>query len=137
MKLTDVEASFFRYLYENLEVTDGIKVLEDINLQDFSGMVRWVVVDSLSNRLGPQPVQLYFLHIAVQKQGALAKAALVELVNKVVEVIDEGTSITVYDYATGLEIGEMEVSETSLSPVMPHFSGGTFRSMTVGVVYAA
>lgn len=137
MTLTQIEASFFRYLYEELEVGLGIQVLEDINLRDFTGMSRWVVVDTLSNKQGEQPKQIFFLHIATQEQGAKAKEVLTALTDSVTEAVNPGVAIPVYNTLTGLEIGGMEVSETSLSPVMPHASGGLFRSLTVGIVYAA
>jgi hypothetical protein len=137
MDLTHIEASFFKYLYENLELTDQIKILEDIRLQDFEGLTKWVVIDSLTNRLGDQPKQLWFLHIAVHKAMAHTKVELIRLCDKVEKLLDVGTEIQVYDYDSHEAIGTMTVSETSLSPAMPHFSGGMFRSMTVGVVYAA
>ena len=137
MKLTDIEASFFRYLYENLEVAKSVKVLEDINLQDFEGMTKWVVIDPLTNSMGDQPKGMYFLHIAVRESGALAKEELIKLVDTVYDVINKGVVIPVYSYSTGVQLGAMEICETNLSPMMPHFSGGIFRSMTVGVVYAA
>lgn len=137
MTLTDVEASFYRYLYENLEVPYDIRILEDITLQEYDGLSKWVVIDSLPNTLGVQPKQMYFLHIATQKAMKNAKEELLRLVDQVLAVIKLNTVITVYNYDTGEEIGGMLVSERSLGPVMPHFSGGTFRSLTVGVVYAA
>lgn len=137
MTLTDIEASFFRYLYEQLEVPYGIRVFEDITLEAYDGLQKWVVIESLTNPTGPQPKQLYFLHLATQKNGKYSKEELIRLVDRAISVIDKGTTIVVYDYDTGLEIGGMEVCETSLSPVMPHFSGGAFRTLTVGVTYAA
>ena len=138
MRLTDIEASFFRYLYENLKVVPpGIQILEAINLDDFSGMSKWVVIDSLTNNTGPQPKQNYFLHIAVQETGADGKEELIRLVDIVMTKLYPLAIIPVYDYDTGTKLGDMEVSDTSLSPVMRHRSGGLFRSMTVSVVYAS
>lgn len=135
MNLGNIEASFFRYLYEQLEVPHGVSILEDINLEDFEGYTKWVVIDSLTNPLGPAPKQLYFLHIAVQKGLKNGKVDLINLCDLVDSVVNEGTEIQVYDVETEEAVGVMTVSETSLSPVMAHFSGGMFRSMTVGIVY--
>ena len=135
--LIDLEASFFRYLYETLEVAHGVTILDDITLRDYDGLSKWVVIDSLTNNIGPQPKQLYFLHIAVQKGGENEKDDLIRLVDLVMQVIYYGAAIPVYSYASGEVIGGTQVVETSLSPVMPHFSGGKYRSMTVGLVYQA
>lgn len=137
MTLTDIEASFFRYLYEQLEVPYGIRVLEDITLEEYADLEKWVVIESLTNPTGDQPKQIWFAHIATQKNGKFSKETLIRLVDQVTKVLKKFTTITVYSYDTGLEIGGMEVCETSLSPVMPHFSGGAFRTLTVGVTYAA
>jgi len=137
MTLTDVEASFFRYLYEQLEVPLGIRVFEDITLEEYADLEKWVVIETLTNITGYQPKQLYFIHMATQNNGKRSKEVLIRLVDQVMQVINKGTTIVVYDYDDGQEIGGMEVQETSLSPVMPHFSGGAFRSLTVGVTYVA
>ena len=135
MTIEDVEASFFKYLYDELEVSHGVAILEDINLASFDGMEKWVVIDSLSNPLGAEPKQIYFLHIAVQKGMKRSKALLNSLVSLVDSVVNKGVAIAVYDSDTTAEIGGMTVSKTSLSPVLPHYSGGMFRSMTVEIVY--
>lgn len=136
MNIENVEASFFRHLYEQLEIPYGISLFEEINRQDFSEYQEWIVVQPLANPLGNQPKQTFLLHAAVQKSGSAERVRLSRLVDKVLASIDQGTRIDTYDYTTGELIGEMEVSEASLSPVMPHASGGSFRSITVGVVYA-
>ena len=136
MTITNVEVSFYRYLYEQLEVPYGIKLFESTNLTDFSECEEWVVVDPLSNPLGQQPKQLYFLHAAVQKGGAEERLQLSRLVDKVVATVEQGSRIDVYDYDTELIVGEMEICEVSMSPIMQHTSGGSYRSITLGVVYA-
>jgi hypothetical protein len=136
MKLENVEASLFRYLYEQLEVVHGIRLMEAINLDNFDDLAEWVVVAPLSNVLGFQPKQLFFLHAAVQKVGDDESIRLARLVDKVLSVMDQGTRIDAYDVATGELTGEMEVSDMSISPVLRHASGGSFRSITIGVVYA-
>lgn len=135
MKLQDVEASFLRHLYENLTVTNNIKVFENINQIDFSALEKWIAIDSLTNSLGNEPKQLFFVHCAVQKGLKNEKSILAALVDLAVGFLEQGTRITAYDYTTGLSIGEMEVCEASLSPVLQHAGGGSFRSITIGLVY--
>lgn len=136
MRLADIESSFLRHLYENLEVASGIKIFEHTNQIDFTTFTRWVVLDTLSNSLGNQPKQLWFVHCAVQKGLKHEKAELTSLVDTVLDVVDQGTRFMIYDdEGTGDPIGEMEVCEASLSPVLQHAGGGSFRSITVGLVY--
>lgn len=135
MDLASVEASFYRYLYEQLTIPHDVPVLEDINLTDFEGYSKWVVIDSLTNPLGPAPKQLYFLHIAIQKGLKNGKVELIRLVDLVDSIVNEGTEIQVYDSTTADPIGVMTVSETQIGPVLLHFSGGMFRSMSVGIGY--
>ena len=137
MLLQNVEDSFLRYLYEKLEVAQGIKVFESINIVDFTSFTKWVVIDTLTNSTSEQPKQLYFLHIATQKGLKNEKAILTSLVDTVMAIVKKYSDIPVYDTTSGLQIGGMMVSETSLSAVMQHVTGGNFRSITLGVVYSA
>lgn len=133
--LTNVEASFYRYLYENLTVPHGIPVFEDPFSTNYEDATRWVVIDTLSNRLGDQPVQLLFLHLGQRLNAPSAKEAQIRLVDQVTAVLDEGTEIPLYDYASGDLIGAMEVVGTSLQPSMKHRSGGSYRPLTVKLAY--
>lgn len=136
MTLTDVEASFYRYLYENLEINNSVKVIEDITMQDFEGLSKWVVIDTLTGTgTDAQPKQHWFLHVACQKFGEHTKEELIKLVDLVHSFVEKGIGIPVYNYGTGALLGQMLISETGLSPVYPHFSGGIFRSLTVSIVY--
>lgn len=137
MKLQDIESSFFRYLYENLEVAESIKVFESIYLQDFDSFTKWCVIDSLSNSMNAQPVQLYFLHCSVQKAEKNQKEVLIDLVDKVYSLVSKGTRITVYDYPSEDVIGELEVTKVQLGPVLQHAGGGALRSITVAIAHEA
>lgn len=133
--LENLEASLQRYLYTNLELAKSIKVFESVNQVDFTSFTKWVVIDTLTNNLGAEPKQLIFLHIATQKGLKNEKAELTKLVDTVLGIIDFGFRIDVYSYTTGLVIGEMEVSDASLSAVMQHPGGGAFRTLSLGLVY--
>lgn len=135
MKLSAVEGSLYLYLVDNLETPLGIKVFEDKNLVDFDAFTKWVVIDTLTNQLGAQPVQMYFIHIATQKGLVNAKSDLNTLVDTVEELLTEGTRMDILD-PLGAVIGEMEISNTSLSPIMTHQCGGNFRSLTIEIVYS-
>lgn len=139
MNLLDLEMSLHRYLYENLELTQNIKIQQDINKVDYDSFDQWVVVDSLTNRLGPNPKQLWFLHCAVKQGQKNEKIILTQLVDSVLSLFDSGDGalrIPAYSYSTGNVIGELEVTSCSLSPVLPHKGGGAMRSMTLEMVYA-
>jgi hypothetical protein len=135
LTLHQVESALLRHLHEQLEVPLGIKIFESVFYVDFTTYTKWVVIDYLSNVLGPQAKQLLFLHIAVKKQGQNEAEELAKLVDSVYSVVDQGTRFAVYNYTTGAVIGETEVCEVSLSPVMQHQGGGSYRSLTLGLVY--
>jgi hypothetical protein len=135
MTLEDVEASLVRHLYEKLQLPYGVKVYEDLFEVDFDMYSEWVVIDSLSNQLGPAPIQHYFIHIAIQNEAPNSKQKLNVLTDKVVSVLNEGTEIKVYSYVTKTLIGYMTVSDSSLSPVVKHKGGGMMRSLAVDIVY--
>ena len=133
--LTNVEASLLRYLTEHLTVPHGVKIFEDVFSIDFDNFTEWVVVDTLSNPLGDQPHQMYFLHIAQQKHSAQAKEALIRLVDKVVDLFEVGDEIPLYDYDSGTLIGAMMVARSSLQPVRQHRGGGSYRPLSMEIAY--
>lgn len=136
MRTADIESSLFKVLYDTLEVPHGIRVVEDISYVDFETYTTWVVIDSLTNTTGATPKALYFLHIATKDGNLNDIQILNRVVDKVLDVISEGARLSVYDDSSGALIGEMEVSDASLSPVIKHPNGGNYRSLTVGLVYA-
>ena len=133
--LSSVEASLYKYLYEN--VPEGVVVFEDVISEDFKTHQKWIVIDSLTNNTGPQPIQQYYIHVAQQKNEPNNKASLTALVSAIYSKIDEGSCIPLYDIDTVDLIGQMRVSKTSLSPVIQHRGGGSMRSINIGVVYPA
>jgi hypothetical protein len=136
MNLSEVEGSLLRFLYDNFELPHEITIVEDTTTQDYTHLKRWIAIDTLSNRIGDQPKQNYFLHIAVQKQGALAKSELHKLVDLVVNTtMTAGTQIPVYAELDGSEIGVAQLVSPGLSPILAHFSGGMYRSFSFGLVY--
>lgn len=153
MSIANLEASVFKYLYDELEVGKSIRIFDDVNLESFKTLTEWVVFETLTNPLGDQPKQLFFLHASLQKGLKRERILLARLVDKVLDKVAKGTRLPLYDFdayetelaaaqvgdppVTPRQIGEMEVTENSLSPVMHHISGGVFRSITIGVVYAA
>lgn len=136
MNISSVESSVRKILYDNFEVPHGIKVFENIYYQDFESYDQWLVIDSLSHSTGPLPKALYFIHISTKNGLANEKVVLNRLTDLVCSVINPMARFNVYDDATYQHIGEMEVSETSLSPILQHAGGGSFRSLTVGFVYS-
>lgn len=136
MNISSVESSIRKILYDNFEVPHGIKVFENIYYQDFETYDQWLVIDSLSHSTGPLPKALYFIHISIKNGLANEKVVLNRLTDLVCSVINPMARFDVYDDVTYQRIGEMEVSETSLSPVLQHAGGGSFRSLTVGFVYS-
>lgn len=134
-KLTNVEASFLRYLYENLTVAKGIKVFEDIFSQDFDNFTEWVVIDTLSCVPGVQPKQNFFVHVATHRNAPNAKAKLIRLFDTVLTLLSEGTEIPLYDYDTVQVIGAMYVISPSATPVVPHKGGGNMRTLSIALVY--
>ena len=136
MKTADIESSLYKFLYDNFEALLGIKVFESVYYVDFESHDKWIVIDTLSTDGGRTPKANYFLHLSL-KHGLLnEKVALNRLCDTVTALISEGTRINVYSDATGLLIGEMEVTDTSLVPVLQHAGGGSYRSLSVGIVYA-
>lgn len=136
MNTASVESSLFKYLYEKLEDPFEIKIVENIAYIDFSTYNSWVVIDQLTHTTGSIPKALYFLHIA-SKDGNLNDTQILNrLVDKVLAVVNEGCRIDVFDDSSEVLLGDMEVCETSLSPVIKHPNGGNYRSLTVGLVYA-
>ena len=133
--ISSVEASLYKYLFET--VPEGVKVFEDVISEDFHTHNKWVVIDSLTNRLGDQPVQQYFIHVAQQKNEPNSKATITKLASDVYKLIDEGTSIPLYDIDTVNLIGSMRVVTASFSPVLQHRGGGSMRSISIGVAYPA
>ena len=135
MTISDIESSLFKYLYDNFEVPLSIKIFESVYYVDFDTFDRWVVMDSLSHSTGPLPKGNFFLHISIKNGLLNDKVVLNRLVDTVTSLIYQGVGIPVYSDATGVYIGDMEVCETNLVPVLQHAGGGSFRSLTVGVLY--
>lgn len=136
MDITSLEASFKKYLRDNLEVAQGIKVFDDVNKVDPLAQTQWVVIDPLRTDPNILGRSLYFLQIAVQKQDTNERLNLNKLVSKVCAVVNEGVNIDGYDFATGLLDGScLSILDTSLSPVLVHSGGGSFRSLTVDILY--
>lgn len=133
--ISNVEASLARYLYENLTVPFGIKVFEDILGEDPKSITEWVVIDSLSNPLGYLPVQHWFIHIATHMESPNLKHKLNVLVDKVKNILEVGTPITLYSYDTGEVLGTMWVNEVSLGHSLAHRSGGMVRVLTLSCTY--
>lgn len=136
MRTSDVQSSLYKYLYEKLEDPFGIKIVENISYVDFSICNAWLVIDSLTHTTGSIPKALYFLHIASKDGNSNDIQVLNRLVDKVLDVVNEGCRIDVFDDSSEVLLGDMEVCETSLSPVVKHPNGGNYRSLTVGIVYA-
>ena len=132
--LDDVEASLFKYLYDTLEVEKGIAVHDSITLEDFSAFTKWVVMDTLNTYVGAQPKTLYFLRAAVQHGMKNESTELASLVDTVVNEVD-GANVPIYDYETEELVGNMNITVDSISPAIPHSSGGSFRSITLTVTY--
>lgn len=136
MNTASIESSLYKYLYEQLEVPHSVKIFESTFYLNFDTYSAWVAIDSLSNSGGALPKALFFLHVAVKDTGANDVQALNRLVDLVSSVVNYGTRLDVYNDATGILAGEAEVVQTSLSPIVKHPTGGSYRSLTVGLVYA-
>ncbi len=136
MNISSVASSVRKILYDNFEVPHGIKVFENIYYHDFDNYDQWLVLDALTNSTGPLPKALYFIHISIKNGLANEMVVLNRLTDLVCSVLNPMARFDVYDDVTYQHIGEMEVSETSLSPVLQHAGGGSFRSLTVGFVYS-
>jgi hypothetical protein len=136
MNLASVESSLYKFLYDNFEVNLGIKIFENVNYVDFEAYDKWIVIDTLSNTTGSVPKANYFLHLSIKNGLLNEKVVLNRLCDSVTALITQGARIDVYDDETEELVGEMEVCETSLVPVLQHIGGGSYRSLTVGLVYA-
>lgn len=136
MNIASVEASLQKFLYDNFEVLLGIKVFENVYYVDFETYDKWIVIDSLHHTTGPLPKAMFFLHLSIKNGLLNEKTVLNRLIDTVTAKINPGALIDVYDDITAAHIGQMEVSETNLVPVLQHAGGGSFRSLTVGLVYA-
>lgn len=136
MNISSIEASLFKVLYESFEVPSNIKIFESVFYVDFKSYDRWIVIDTLSHDTGPLPSAFFFLHISTKQGLQNEKVVLNRMIDQVTEVFNPGARFDVYDSETAALIGEMEVSETNLAPVFQHAGGGSYRSLTVGLVYA-
>lgn len=136
MNISSVESSLYKFCYENFEVPHGIKIFESVYYVDFESYDRWIVIDSLSHTTGPLPKAFFFLHLSIKNGLLNDKTVLNELIDRVVALICEGTRMDVFDAVTLERIGELEVTDTSLAPALLHAGGGSFRSLSVGIVYA-
>ena len=131
----NVDASLYKYLTEQTPV--GVRVFDDVISEDFDTANQWIVIDTLSDNAGEQPKQNYFLHIAQQKNAPNSKSILSKLVGAIYSIVDEGSMIPLYDVETELELGQMRVSNCTVSPMMIHKAGGSMRTISLGIVYPA
>ena len=136
MNIASVESSLFKFLYDNFEVPLGIKVFESVFYVDFKTYDRWIVIDTLTDTTGSLPKSNYFLHLSIKNGLLNEKVVLNRLCDTVTKKISQGTRIAVYDDESEVLIGEMEVTNTMLVPVLQHAGGGSFRSLSVSIVYA-
>lgn len=136
MKIADIESSLFKFLYDNFEVPLGIKVFESVYYVDFESFDQWIVIDSLSHSTGSIPEAHYFLHLSLKNGLLNEKVKLNRLCDTITQFVYPGAGIEVYSDATGLLLGGMQITDTSLVPVLQHSGGGSYRSLSVGIVYA-
>ena len=136
MKIADIESSLFRELYNKFEAPLGIKIFESVYYVDFAAYDKWIVIDSLSHSTGPLPKAIYYLHLSIKNGLLNEKVILNRLCDTVTAYINPGYRIEVFDDETGVSIGEMEICDTNLVPVLQHAGGGSFRSLSVEIVYA-
>lgn len=136
MNISSVESSLFKFLYESFEVPLGIHIFENTYYVDFDSYDKWIVMDSLHHTMGSVPRANYFLHLSIKNGLLNEKVVLNRFCDAVTKLVNEGKRIAVYDDETAELVGEMEVCETSFSPVLQHSGGGSYRSLTVGLVYA-
>lgn len=134
-KQVNLNASLYKYLYDNVGVPEGVKILKNIYLQDFSGLTKWIVIDVLAGELGPQPNMLVMLHMAVANKDSTAVDTLDRLQDLVIPLFEEGQRIEVFDRDTKLKTSEIEVCKPSLSPTLSHSGGGLKRSLTIELNY--
>ena len=136
MTISDVERSIFKFLYDTFEVPKGIKIFDNVNYVDFTAYDQWIVIDTLSNTTGSVPRANYFFHVSIKNGLRNEKTVLNRLVDSVCKEINQGRRLNVYDDLTGVLKGELEVCETSLLPPLQHAGGGSFRTLSAGIVYA-
>jgi hypothetical protein len=136
MTITDIERSFFKVLYDSFEASQGIKIFDSVYYVDFETFTKWIVVESLSHTTGPVPRANFNLHISTKKGLRNEKNELLRLIDAVCAVINQGARFNTYSDSTGTINGEMEVCFTALLPIMQHGGGGSFRTLSVGIVYA-
>lgn len=136
MNISSLESSLFKFLYNNFEVLLGIKIFESVYYVDFETYNRWIVIDSLSHTTGSIPKANYFLHLSIKNGLQNEKVVLNRLCDEVTKLLNPGTRIDCFDDETGELVGEMEVVSTGLMPVLQHAGGGSFRSLSMSVVYA-
>jgi len=60
MNTASIESSLYKYLYEQLELTDNIHIFESIHYTSFDPYTKWVAIDTLSNSAGALPRALVF-----------------------------------------------------------------------------
>lgn len=135
MDTASVESSLYKFLYDNFEAPLGIKVFESVYYVDFKSFDKWIVIDSLGNTGGSLPKANFFLHISIKHGLARETQVLNRLVDQVTKVIYPGVGIDVYDDADEVLVGGMQVSNALLTPVMKHLGGGSYRSLSIGIVY--
>ena len=136
MNIDSVQSSFFRYLYDNFEVPSGIKIFESVYYVDFKTFDKWIVLDQLGNTAGPLPTASFYLHCSI-KNGLLNETVVLNrLVDSVTNLIYPMKRLDVYNGSTGVLVGEMEIVETNLLPVLQHAGGGSYRSLGVSLAYA-
>ncbi|BCS54035.1 hypothetical protein [Geobacter sp. SVR] len=136
MNINSIESSLYKLLYDTFEATDGIRIFENVYYVDFKNHDQWIVIDSQTNTAGAIPKATFNLHISIKNGLMNEKVVLNKLLDKVLKVMTPGYRFDVLDGDTADLIGEAEITETSLLPVMQHQGGGSFRSLTIGVVYA-
>lgn len=136
MTISDIDRSLFKFLYDTFEVPKGIKIFDNVHYVDFTTFDKWIVVDTLSNSTGSVPRANYYLHISLKNGLRNEKLVLNRFVDEVCAQLNPMRRLNVYDDLTGTLKGEMEVCETSLTPILQHSGGGSFRSLAVGFVYA-
>lgn len=135
MTISDLESSLFKFLYDTFEVPLGIKIFENVNYVDFDTYDHWIVIDALDHSTGSIPKANFFLHISIKNGLINDKVVLNSLVDKICYYINPGFRFTAYSDSTAEIIGQIEVSNTSLAPVLQHTGGGSFRSLGVSFVY--
>jgi hypothetical protein len=136
VNISSLESSFFKLLYETFEVPFGIKIFESVYYVDFTTYDNWIVIDSLSHTTGSVPKAQFFLHLSIKNGLMNDKVVLNALIDKVTAAINQGFRFNCYDSVTALLIGEAEIADTNLAPALLHMGGGSFRSLSVEIVYA-